>query len=90
MAGGAATARRRRGRVDGVHSDAVDATLSTRSRARVGTPRAHPSGANTPSRAGRLPQRANRDAGLGLPRLLGGRDQDLGARHQSLEVRALF
>ena len=43
-----------------------------------------------PSHAGRLPQRAHSDAGLGLPRLLGGRDQDLGARHQSLEVRALF
>ena len=31
-----------------------------------------PSGANTPSRAGRLPQRPDRDAGLGLPRLAEG------------------
>ena len=44
----------------------------------------------TPSRAGRLPQRPDRDAGLGLPRLLRGRDQDLGPRYQSVKVRALL
>ena len=40
----------------------------------------------TPSRAGRLPQRPDRDAGLGLPRLLRGRDQDLGAGHQGPQI----
>ena len=64
-----------RGRGDG-----VTPTLSMR-RGDEATRLPPPPRAVTPSRAGRLPQRANRDAGLGLPRLLRGRDQDLGLRY---------